>query len=140
MLVAEVLGSQRPCALPPTATVRAAAQMMQDNDIGDVLVADEDKTLRGIVTDRDIVVRAIAEGRNPEECTLGDICTRELVTVDADASTDEAQELMRKHAVRRLPVVREGQKLEGVLSLGDLAETLDEKSTLADISEAPANN
>jgi CBS domain-containing protein len=83
----------------------------------------------------DIVVRAVADDRNPAEVRLGDICSRELTTVDASASVKDAVELMRKQALRRLPVVEAGRPV-GIVSLGDLAIERDPGSTLADISAA----
>lgn len=114
-----------------------AAQLMREKDIGDVVVMDEERAC-GILTDRDIVVRAIAEGRDPEETTVGEVCSRDLVTVDPDADVHEAVRLMRKHAVRRLIAI-EDDKPVGVISLGDLAIDIDRKSALGEISSAPPN-
>ena len=140
MQVGEVLKNQRPWTLPPTATVRAAAQMMREQDIGDVLVVENDD-LRGIVTDRDLVIRVVADGRDTDECTLGDVCSGEVVTVGANASTEEAAELMKEHAIRRLPVMSDdGSTVQGVVSLGDLAQETDAEDALTEISKAPPNN
>jgi CBS domain-containing protein len=120
--------------LSETATLVEAAQHMRFSDIGDVLVVEGDQ-VRGIVTDRDIVVRAIAENRDPNSTTIGEIASREAVTIGPDQPAAEAVELMRGHALRRLPVVEDGH-LVGVLSLGNLAEWRDPESALADISAA----
>ena len=117
--------------------VEQAARHMRDDGIGDVIVTDGD-SLCGIVTDRDIVVRAIAEGRDPTTTTVGDICSSDLVTLSPDAGVDEAVTLMRERALRRLPVVENGRPV-GVASIGDLAIERDEDSALADISAAPPN-
>ena len=111
-----------------------AARIMRDGDIGDVVVLDGGQ-VGGIVTDRDIVVRAIAEGRDPQSTSVGDVCTRGVETIEPSASVDDALKLMREHDIRRLPVVREGSPV-GILSLGDLAVEREPDSTLADISAA----
>jgi CBS domain-containing protein len=115
-------------------TVREAAQVMRDNDIGDVIVI-EDGQVAGIVTDRDIVVRAVAEGRDAESTTVGDIATTGIQAIDPEASVDDALRMMREHDIRRLPVVKNGRPV-GIVSLGDLAVEREPDSTLADISAA----
>jgi CBS domain-containing protein len=127
-----------PHMLAPSATVEEAARLMRDADIGDVLVF-EDDAIRGIVTDRDITLRVVAEGNDITNTTLGEICTSEVITVAPDDSEKQAVRLMREHAVRRLPVVDNGRPV-GIVSIGDLAIDLDTDSALADISAAPANN
>jgi CBS domain-containing protein len=119
------------------ASIRQAAAVMRDNDIGDVLVV-ADGNLRGIVTDRDIVVRAVAAGRLPSATAVAEICSPNITVVDADDPPVRASEIMREHALRRLPVVDQGQ-LVGIVSIGDLAVAEDPTSTLADISAAPPN-
>jgi CBS domain-containing protein len=115
-------------------TVLQAAQLMRDNDIGDVIVVD-DGQVTGIVTDRDIAVRAVAEGRDPEPTTVGDIATTGVQAIEPDASVDDALRMMREHDIRRLPVVKNGRPV-GIVSLGDLAVEREPDSTLADISAA----
>src|SRR5437660_11832011 len=110
---------------------------MQDEVIGDVLVI-KDVMLFGIVTDLDITVRATADGKDPNQVTLGDICSQELVTISAGRPVSEAVSLMRNKTLRRLPVVS-GDKPEGSVSIGDLARELDERSVLASI-RAPGPN
>jgi CBS domain-containing protein len=114
-------------------TVLQAAQLMRDNDIGDVIVV-EDGQVTGIVTDRDIVVRAVAEGRDPES-TVGEIATTGVQAIEPEASVDDALRMMREHDIRRLPVVKNGRPV-GIVSLGDLAVEREPDSTLADISAA----
>ena len=99
-----------PVSLPATTSLVDAARRMKDDGIGDVLVADGDD-LRGLVTDRDIVVRAVAEGRDSTSTTLGEVCSADLVTLDPGASVHDAVELMSERAVRRLPVVENGALL-----------------------------
>src|SRR5690606_15950903 len=111
--------------------VRAAAQEMKKAGVGAVIVEKNGK-LCGIVTDRDIVVRCLADGANCDEMPLGAICSSELVTLSPRDSIDKAISLMRDKAVRRLPVVENG-KAVGILSLGDLALARDPKSALGSI-------
>jgi CBS domain-containing protein len=115
-------------------TVLQAAQLMRDNDIGDVIVVD-DGQVAGILTDRDVVVRTVAEGRDPEATTVGEIATTGVQAIDPDASEDDALRTMREHDIRRLPVVKNGRPV-GFVSLGDLAVEREPDSTLADISAA----
>ena len=121
-----------------TTTLGEAAQYMRDRDIGDVVVQDA-PGVQGIVTDRDSVIRAAAEGLSPDEVTVGEICTTDLATLRPDDPIDRAIQLMRERAVRRLPVVEEGL-IVGVVSLGDLAIERDRGSALADISAAEAQS
>ena len=114
--------------------VAEAAGVMRDSDIGDVIVLEEGQ-VTGIVTDRDIVVRAIAEGRDPKSTNVSDVCTTGIETVEPGATVDDALRLMRDHDIRRLPVV-EGGRPVGIISLGDLAVEREPDSTLADISAA----
>jgi CBS domain-containing protein len=123
-----------PSGLSEDANLIQAAQLMDADDIGDVLIL-RDGGLAGILTDRDIVVRGLAAGKDPNECTVGEIATRELVTISPDDDVDEAVRLMSEHALRRLPVVRDGKVL-GIVSIGDLAVEQDPESALADISAA----
>ncbi|MEU3447679.1 CBS domain-containing protein [Streptomyces thermolilacinus] len=124
-------------AVRPDASLVEAAQLMRAQDIGDVLVADGD-LLVGVVTDRDITVRAVAEGADPLTVNAETVCTPDPVCVGPDDEVATAVRLMRRHAVRRLPVVRDGRPL-GVVSLGDLAVSQDPDSALAEISRAEPN-
>ncbi|MEU2183342.1 CBS domain-containing protein [Streptomyces thermolilacinus] len=124
-------------AVRPDASLVEAAQLMRAQDIGDVLVADGD-LLVGVVTDRDITVRAVAEGADPLTVNAETVCTPDPVCVGPDDEVATAVRLMRRHAVRRLPVVQDGRPL-GVVSLGDLAVSQDPDSALAEISRAEPN-
>jgi CBS domain-containing protein len=135
-VVGEIM-AHNPVTLPSDTTVVDAARRMRQDDIGDVIVSDAGNVL-GIVTDRDLVVRVLAEGSDPEKTLLAEICSEELVTVEPDTSVEHAARLMREHAVRRLPVM-DGDKLVGVISIGDLAIEKDARSALADISAAKPN-
>jgi CBS domain-containing protein len=111
--------TEAPRSAPPDATVVDVAQLMRDLDVGVVPVADGDRLL-GLVTDRDLVVRVIAEGRDPDQVRVMDIATPSPVTVTPDAQMSEARDLMGQHQIRRLPVMK-GEALVGILSLGDVA-------------------
>lgn len=126
----------KPASLPVSATVADAARQMRELDIGDVLVEQEGR-LAGILTDRDIVVRAIAEGRDVTS-KLGDIVSSEVVCITPAESADDAIRLMRERALRRVPVVENGRPV-GIVSLGDLAGERDPRSVLGEISSAPPN-
>jgi CBS domain-containing protein len=127
-----------PVTVPADTTLTEAARLMRDADIGDVVIVDGDRP-RGMVTDRDIVVRGIAEHHAPDDTTVAEICTSDLATVSPDDPVERAVQVMGETAVRRLPVV-DGERLVGVISLGDLAIERDEDSTLAEISAADPNS
>jgi CBS domain-containing protein len=127
-----------PVTVPPDTTLREAARLMSDADVGDLILA-EDGRPQGVVTDRDIVVRGLAEHESPDSTTVGEICTRDLVTVSPDDPVERAVQLMRETAVRRLPVVA-ADRIVGVISLGDLAIERAEDSALAEISAAEPNS
>jgi len=106
-------------ACEPNATVAEAAKVMVQEDVGPVPIV-EDGRLVGIVTDRDIVVRVVAEGRDPDASTVGEIASTGLVTVSPGDNLDEALNLLAKRQVRRLPVV-EGDRLVGIVAQADIA-------------------
>jgi CBS domain-containing protein len=128
-----------PVTLTKDSTIIEAARAMKQADAGPVLVTDDGDTLYGIVTDRDIVVRAIADGQDPNSTKLSDIATRGLNTLSPDDSVEDAIRLMRDNDIRRVPIV-EGDRPVGIVSIGDLAMERDENSVLADISSEPPNN
>ncbi len=126
-----------PVCLDSDVTLSDAARQMRERDIGDVLLIEHER-ISGVLTDRDLVVRGVAEGRDPRGTTAGEIASQQLVTVAPDETVGRAVELMREYAVRRLPVCDDGQPV-GVVSIGDLAVEQDPLSALADISATPAN-
>ncbi|GAA2132390.1 MULTISPECIES: CBS domain-containing protein [Actinomadura] len=129
-----------PQVLPLDATLYEAARVMRDEGIGDVLVTYAGQ-LCGMVTDRDIVVRAVAESRDTSLTPLGDVCTAELCTVHPEDDTETVARLMVERAIRRLPVVDGGRRPVGIVSIGDLAVANGQKdSPLPEISKAPPNN
>jgi CBS domain-containing protein len=119
-------------------SIADAARAMRDRGIGTVIVEDGGRG-RGILTDRDIVVRAVADGRDPKSTTAGDIASTDLAIVTPDADPLDAVHLMEERAVRRLLVV-DGDTAVGIVSMGDLAVARDPNSALAQVSAAPANS
>jgi CBS domain-containing protein len=128
-----------PATCRPEDSVLDAALAMSKGDFGAVVVAGEDGNVRGIVTDRDIVVRGVAEGKEPAATRVSEVFTTEPTTLSPDDSLDDAVSALREAHVRRLPVVEDSQVV-GIVSIGDLAEARDEKSALADISSSAPNN
>ena len=119
--------------LDSSATVLDAAKRLASEDYGALPICDGD-TLRGMITDRDIVVKVLAEGKDPAATTVIDLIAGEVVTIGADDSVEEAARTMATHQVRRLPVI-DGDKMIGMLSQADLATNADER-TVGDTVEA----
>jgi CBS domain-containing protein len=142
MTTAREIMSESVTYLEPTHTVADAAQTMASDDFGALPVCQDGK-LVGVVTDRDLVVRVLSEGRDPSSTTIGDIVERtEVVTIGADDSAEEAIRTMKDHAVRRLPVI-DGTELVGMVSQADIARALPDAKVgdlVGEISEAPSNN
>ena len=109
-------------------TLAAAAHKMADLGVGALPICGEDNRLKGMLTDRDIVIRTVAADRNPADVTAGELAQGKPVTIGADDSVDEALRTMSKHKVRRLPVI-DGHKLVGIVSQADVARSLDESKT-----------
>jgi CBS domain-containing protein len=133
-IVSQVMTTD-PCCVSRGTTLQEAADRMRSLDVGDVLVV-EDGRLEGIITDRDITVRAVADGMDVSATTVDEVCSAEPLTAAPDEDVAEVANRMRQGAVRRIPVV-EGGRPVGIVSLGDLAIQMDPASALADISEAP---
>lgn len=125
-------------SVPPYTSVRAVAAEMRDANVGCVLVID-DGELHGVITDRDLAVRIVAEGGMTGQVTAREVASGALVTVAPGASVCDASELMRAHCVRRLPVVEDG-RLVGLVSLGDLAHTPHAQEVLCAMTAARANH
>ncbi len=105
-----------------------AAKMMRDEDVGLAPIVQGDR-LVGTLTDRDIAIRVVAEGRDPESTTVREVASTDLVTIDPEQSLDEALRLMAQHQVRRLPVVEEDGRLVGVLAQADVARHGEDRET-----------
>ena len=115
-----------PSSVEPATPVAQVAQLMQQENVGSVPIVEGGK-LVGTITDRDITIRIVAEGKDPQSTTVGEVASRDLVTIDPQQDLDEVLRLMAKHQVRRLPVVEEDGRLVGILSQADVATTGDER-------------
>jgi CBS domain-containing protein len=124
-----------PDAVRPADSLQSAAQLMRTNDIGDVLVEDDEGRLLGILTDRDIAIRATAEGSDPTTTPVGEVYTRDITALAPMDTVTDAMQLMRAGDIRRLPVVESGKAI-GIVSLGDVSIETTPGSVLADISTA----
>jgi len=123
------LMTESPRTVPPDASAVDAAKVMQNEDAGVVPIVEDDGRLIGVVTDRDIALRVVAEGREPESTKVAEIASQNLATVDPQQDIDEALRLMAEHQVRRLPVVEEDGRLVGILAQADVARHLDASRT-----------
>jgi CBS domain-containing protein len=132
---------KRIIGLPENAPASDAAKQMRDSDVGAVIVTDKgpDGRLVGIVTDRDIAVRVVANDKDPKTTPLSEICSRMVATLSPEHEIDHAVHLMRTRAIRRAPVVDAAGQVLGIVSLGDLAIERDRKSALGAISAAAPN-
>jgi len=119
--------TENPCAIDSDKPVSYAAKMMRDEDVGFAPIVEGDR-LVGTLTDRDIAVRVVAEGRDPDETLVKDVATSSLITVDPEDDFDEAMRQMARHQVRRLAVVRDG-RLVGDVAQADVARDANEKQT-----------
>jgi len=129
----------RPRCVSPETPVTEAAELMESEDVGSLPVLEGDE-LAGMITDRDIVIRAIARGKDPRGMPVRDISTRDVVAVRGDEDLSEALKLMASHQVRRLPVVDESNHLVGVLAQADVAREAGEKTVgemVEEISRSP---
>ena len=122
------LMTRNPCSIDADKSVAYAAKMLRDEDVGLAPIVEGDR-LVGTVTDRDIAIRVVAEGKDPESTKVKDIASINLVTVNPQQDLDEALKLMAKHQVRRLPVTEEGGRLVGLVAQADIARSGDEKQT-----------
>ena len=137
MNVSEVM-TREPETLPPTATCGEAATLMKQEDCGSIPIVDGGRLL-GIVTDRDILIRAVAAGKDPKTTPVSAVMSADPVTVSPDSSTAEASRIMAERQIRRLPVVSEG-RLAGIVVIGQLARHEDEGAMLKQISEPLSNS
>ena len=137
MTVARDLMTPDPKCVKEDQTLADAARMMRDLDVGALPICGNDDRLKGMVTDRDIVVKCIAEGGDPNTVTAGSLAEGKPVTIGADDDIREALEVMQDHQVRRLPVI-DGHDLVGIIAQADIARELSVSQiaeTVAEISE-----
>ncbi len=122
------LMTKNPCSIDADKPVAYAAKMMRDEDVGLAPIVEGQKLI-GTLTDRDIAIRVVAEGKDPQSTTVREVATTRLVTIDPDQDLDEALKLMAKNQVRRLPVVEEDGKLTGVVAQADVARHASDQQT-----------
>ena len=116
-------------------TILDAAKQLAENNVGAMPICGEDDRLKGMLTDRDIVVKVLAQGKDPSSTRAGELATQdEVVTIGADDSIDETLRTMTEHKVRRLPVI-DGHRLVGIVSQADVATNIDEEK-VGDLVEA----
>src|SRR5919198_2872934 len=130
--------TSNPCTIDADKSVAYAAKMMKDEDVGLAPIVEDDKLI-GMLTDRDIAIRVVAEGRDPDQVTVREVASKQVVTIDPQQDLDEALRIMAKHQVRRLPVVEEDGRLVGVVAQADIAREGDAGQTgelVQEISES----
>jgi CBS domain-containing protein len=120
--------TSNPCAIDADKSVAYAAKMMRDEDVGLAPIVEGDKLI-GMLTDRDIATRVVAEGKDPDQVKVRDVASKQVVSIDPQQDLDEALRMMAKHQVRRLPVVEEDGRLVGVVAQADVARKGDDKQT-----------
>jgi CBS domain-containing protein len=136
----DIMSGSAECA-SESDTLVDAARKMKDLDVGSLPICGEDDRLKGVITDRDIVVNCVAEGRDPSSVKVSEMGDGKPVTIGADDSVDEILRTMTEHAVRRLPVI-DGDRLVGIVSQADVAKNLPEDKVgdlVSAISAGPAN-
>jgi CBS domain-containing protein len=122
------------CCVPTDSTQRAA-QLMRDRNVGAILICDSEETKRlvGIVTDRDLALRVVAEGCDPKTTCIGDVMTRQVFTCRPEDDVEKALELMERHQVRRIPVVDQQNRIVGIITQGDIATRLGNPQKVAEV-------
>lgn len=136
----DIMSGSAECA-SESDTLVDAARKMKDLDVGSLPICGEDDRLKGVITDRDIVVNCVADGRDPSSVNVSELGDGKPVTIGADDSVDEILRTMTEHAVRRLPVI-DGDRLVGIVSQADVAKNLPEDKVgdlVSAISAGPAN-
>jgi CBS domain-containing protein len=136
--VREVMTNNPRCVTPDT-PVADAARLMKSEDVGSLPIL-EGEMVTGIVTDRDIVLQAVAEGKNPSGMPVREVASRELIKINAEDDLSSALQLMASQQVRRLPVVDDDGRLVGILAQADVAREVKDKDSgqmLQDISQTP---
>jgi CBS domain-containing protein len=139
MKIAEVM-TQRPRAVTAQMTVREAARLMDEEDVGSLPVVDEGERLIGIVTDRDVAVRVVGRGLDSDTTVVGDVASIDVAVLTPDHDLDDALRLMAREQVRRVPIVVRENQLVGIIAQADVARAGKEKTTgevVEAISRAP---
>ncbi len=126
-IIRDVMTSN-PCTIDADKDIAYAAKMLKDEDVGIAPIVEGDQLI-GVLTDRDIAIKVVAEGKDPRSTTVREIASTNVVTIDPQQDLDEALRLMAQHKVRRLPVVEEDGKLVGILAQADVALTADDTKT-----------
>jgi CBS domain-containing protein len=126
--------TSNPRTIEPSTSLHEAARLMRDQDVGSLPIVEGDR-LFGMLTDRDIAIRAVAEGKDVTSTTAQEIASRQVVTVDPDQGLDEALRLMASHQVRRLPVIEEDGRLVGIVAQADAATQGDEREVGRTVEE-----
>jgi len=125
-------------------SLRDVARIMKDQDTGVVPVVDGGRKIIGMITDRDIVVRCVAEGKNPLEARVNDVMSKSVRKVREDQTVNDVIGLMKSSEIRRVPVVNQRDEIVGIVSMGDIATDSSERGkvgdAMQDISSAPPNN
>ena len=136
--------TKNPKTCAPTDNVEQAAQLMKSEDVGPIPIVGDNDKLEGIITDRDIVLKVVAEGRDPKTTKLSEVMTTDLISCTIDGDVEEMLDLMEDNQVRRIPVVDASGRLVGIVSQADIATRLDEPDKTAelveDISKAAASS
>lgn len=130
--------TSNPCAIDADKPVAYAAKMMKDEDVGFAPIVEGDR-LVGALTDRDIAVKVVAEGKDPQTTLVREVASTNVLTVEPDQDLDEALQLMASHQVRRLPVVEQDRKLVGVVAQADVAQDAKPKQVGAMVEEISAD-
>jgi CBS domain-containing protein len=130
--------TSNPCAIESDRSVAYAAKMMKQEDVGVAPIVESGR-LVGVLTDRDIAVRVVAEGKDPDSVSVRDVASSNVVTIDPQQDLDEALRLMARYQVRRLPVVEEDGRLVGVIAQADVAEDAKAKKTGEMVEEISRN-
>jgi len=136
--VREVM-TDRPRCITPETPISEAARLMKSDDVGSLPILEGDR-LAGIVTDRDIVLQAVAEEKDPRGMPVREVASRELVTIGPEEDLSEALKLMASHQIRRIPVVDDDSRLVGILAQADIAREMKDKDSgqmLQEISQMP---
>jgi CBS domain-containing protein len=127
--------TKNPKACAPTDNVQQAALLMKSEDVGPIPIVGNNDKLEGIITDRDIVLKVVAEGRDPKTTKLAEVMTTDLITCTLDGDIEETLNLMEDNQVRRIPVVDASGRLVGIISQADIATRLDEPEKTAELVE-----